>query len=81
MNEQEEKPKKKHSLGVIMDAKRQDIGTVIDKGGYYPSEIFNAAEEMNSEVSSQGSNDGSGGSGEDVCDGCDKGKANEAGCK
>jgi hypothetical protein len=91
MNEQEEKSKKKHSLGVIIQAKRQDIETVVDKNGYYPSEIINAVKEMNSEVSSQGRNDGNGegcvvgsrgtinkGSGEDVCDSCDKREANEA---
>jgi hypothetical protein len=75
MSEQEEKSKKKHSLGVVMEAKRPDI-TEINKGGYYPSETIDATEEMNSDISSQGSNDVVAshesidkGRGEDVCDG------------
>jgi hypothetical protein len=84
MSEQEEKPKKKHSLGVVIKAIRQNSDEV-RRGGYYPSETINATEEMNSDISSQDSNDVIAsresidkGRGEDVCDGFVENEANEA---
>ncbi len=85
MSEQEEKSKKKHSLGVVMEAKRPDI-TEINKGGYYPSETIDAVEIMNSDISSHGSNDviASGGNidkgrGEDISDGFVENEADASG--
>jgi hypothetical protein len=84
MSEQEEKSKKKPSLGVVIEAKRQDITDIL-KGGYYPSETIDATKEMHSDISSQGSNDViesresiDKGKGEDVCDGFVENEANEA---
>jgi hypothetical protein len=51
---EQEIPKKRHSLGVEMPAKRQPI-TVVVKGGFYPSDTIDAKVDPRSEPSAKSS--------------------------
>ncbi len=89
MEQEQEKPKKKHSLGVVMPPNRPAI-TVVAKGGFYPSEIIETKVDPRNEPSAKsrtvGIVDGnvveSSGSieevAEDCCDGAAKSEDNDA---
>jgi hypothetical protein len=51
---EQEKPKKRHSLGVVMRPNPPPI-TVVVKGGFYPSETIDAKIDPRSELSAKSS--------------------------
>jgi hypothetical protein len=85
MDNEQENPKKKHSLGITVPPKRPVI-TVVVKGGLLPSDVIDGVEETRSEVNSESNSEsivvlsggGTKGSFEHCCDGVNQSKDNQS---